>query len=368
MRMKSPINIKNPINLKNPFSNYKAKIGKAPGSLIFSGVQKQEKVEVEVISYNLEEYKTYDKDNIEGLRENLKKSHVNWVNIFGLHDIGLITKLGEQFDIDPLLLEDVLDVDHLPKVEDYEEYRFLTFKMLFYNEETKFIEHEQVSVILGEYYVIVFQEKRGDIFDVLRERIQIGKGRARGKKSDYLFYLIIDVVVDHYLYIIDNISQDIENLEEELLIGTHRNEIEKIIALKKKLNFLRKFAEPLQESVIGIVNIKSNFIQKSNIKFFNDVNDHLNRVIQTMDANKDAVLGLLAINSSNQDNRLNSIMKTLTIISTIFIPLTFIAGIYGMNFENMPELHSRNGYFYTLGAMVVVGIIMAIFMRKNKWF
>ncbi|MCJ7693106.1 MAG: magnesium/cobalt transporter CorA, partial [Sedimentisphaerales bacterium] len=292
---------------------------------------------------------------------------VTWINIDGLHDIQVIEKIGKNFDFHPLILEDILNTGQRPKFEDFENYIFIVLKMLTYDDDEETIKSEQVSMILGHNFVISFQEIQGDVFENIRERIRTAKGRIRKMSCDYLLYTLLDAIVDNYFAIMEKFGEKIESLEEQLVSDPDEKILQKIHSMKRELISLRKSVWPLRELVSGLQRSESELISEPTIIYFRDVYDHTIQVIDTVETFRDMVSGMLDIYLSSISNRMNAVMKVLTIIATIFIPLTFVAGIYGMNFKFMPELEWKWGYFIVLIIMAVAAAAMLIYFRRKKW-
>jgi magnesium transporter len=263
-------------------------------------------------------------------------------------------------------LEDIIS-EHQPKVEEYDDYLFFTLKMLYRIEDGE-IDYEQISFVLGKNYLLSFQEKEGDFFGAFRDRIRLDQGRVRKKGADYLLYRLIDIIVDNYYTVLDEIGQQIENIEDQIYKGHTGNEFRKIQRLKKELIFLRKALYPLRDAMSKLIKDESGFIESTNTRYFNDVYNHVAHLIDSLDTYKDLTSGLMDIYINTQNTRMNEVMKVLTVISTIFIPLTFIVGVYGMNFDFMPELHWAVGYGIVWGVMILVTIAMIFFFRYKKWF
>jgi magnesium transporter len=264
-------------------------------------------------------------------------------------------------------MEDILHTDQRPKMEDFEDYIFIVTKMLFFDQEKRELKAEQLSLILGENYVVTFQERVGDVFEPIRERIRKGKGRVRKMQSDYLAYALIDAVVDHYFIVLEKIGETVESLEEELVTNPTPETLQAIHHLKRELIFLRKSVWPLRELISGLERGEASLIQEKTTVFLRDVYDHTIQVIDTVESLRDMVSGMLDVYLSSVSNRMNEVMKVLTIIATIFIPMTFIAGIYGMNFENMPELKWPWGYPLVWCVILAIGIVMLGYFKKKKW-
>ncbi len=343
------------------------KVGLPPGSLVFTGKQHADKVRLDIIDYDpvsLNELKT---GNIEDSFSYKDSSSTTWIDIKGIHDTGLISKLGENFDIHSLVLEDILNTNQRPKIEVFDNYIFIVLKMLSYNETKKIVDSEQVSLIIGRSYVISLQEKEEDIFEPLRERLRKGKGRIRSKGADYLAYTILDVITDNYFLMLEMLGEQMEEFEEKLLKGPNQETLKQLYVLKRENLLLRKSVWPLREVITQLERSESPLIMKKTAPFLRDLYDHIIQVIDTVETHRDMTAGLIELYLSSSSNRMNEVMKVLTIIATIFIPLTFIAGIYGMNFENMPELEWPWAYFALLFVMLLIGAGMLLYFRKKKW-
>jgi magnesium transporter len=344
------------------------KIGLPPGSLIHIGEQKTEKASIHLI--NFDENAVHEKKlrDIEEAFTYLAQPSVTWINIDGLHEVSIIDKLGQHLNIHPLVLEDILNTGHRPKIEDHGDYIHFVLKMLDYDEKSNELITDQLSLILGKNYVITFQEQAGDAFDPIRERLRSGNTRIKRRKADYLTYALIDAVVDSYFIILEHLGEAIETLEEDLLNKPTPETLHEIHGMKRKMILLRKSIWPLREVINALEREESALIQKSTEVFLKDVYDHTIQVIDTVETYRDMVTGMLDIYLSNISNRMNEVMKILTIITTIFIPLSFIAGIYGMNFRYMPELEWRWAYFSVWLVMLGVAGIMIYFFKKKRWF
>jgi magnesium transporter len=317
---------------------------------------------------------TYDRTNhekIQGLSADLlctkiKENQVNWVNLDGLYNQDIIDTLQSYFKLHSLLIEDVVS-DQRPKAEEFENYFFFTMKMLYRIENSK-IDYEQISFVLGTNYLLTFQEKEGDMFEGFRERIRLDQGRVRKKGADYLMYRLIDIVVDNYYNILDHIGDKVDEMEETVYENPNNDAFNKIQGLKKELIYLRKALHPLRDAIGKILKGESGFIQEENHAFFSDIYDHVAHLIDSLDAYQDLTSNLLDIHMNAMNNKMNEVMKVLTVISTIFIPLTFIVGVYGMNFDVMPELRWKYGYPFVWGIMLMVVLGMLGFFRHKKWF
>ncbi len=352
---------------------FKKKQGMSPGSLIFMGEQKVEKIKIEVFQYNQAEVEQKQIDNIDELNALINNQKILWINVCGLHEVEKLEKIGELFNINSLVLEDILNIGHSPKIEDHQDYLFMISKMLDYDSNTQSISVEQISFILGKNYLITFQEKEGDSFDHIRERLRTGKARMRKLGADYLMYRFLDSIVDTYAVILLQLDELIEEIEDELLDDPDQETIEKVYRFRKQVNKIRRAVVPLKEITYTVEKVNTPLINKSNLIFVKDLGDHVKSANETLENYKEQITNMIEIYRSTSGQKLNEIVKVLTIISTIFIPLTFIVGIYGMNFNtnaspfNMPELNWYFGYPLVLGFMVIVGIVLLIIFRKKNW-
>ena len=297
----------------------------------------------------------------------VKAPGVTWLDIDGVHQAELLEAVGVHVGLHPLVVEDIHNTYQRPKVEDYENYLYIVLKMISWNEEMKEVQAEQVSLILGKNYVISLKEDPGDIFDPVRLRLREGKGRIRKLGVDYLAYSLLDQVVDNYFLVLENLGEQIEDLEDELISNPDASTLQTIHHLKRELIFLRKSVWPLREAISSLERGESPLFQPETLVYLRDVYDHTIQVIDTIETFRDMVSGMLDIYLSSVSNRMNEVMKVLTIIATIFIPLTFIAGVYGMNFVNMPELQWPWGYFVVWGIMVAIAVGMIIYFRRKGW-
>jgi len=343
------------------------KAGLSPGSLIHVGEKKIENVRFHVVDYNENQFYEKEVKTIEECRHFKETPTNSWINVSGVHQVDIIEKVGGNFKFHSLVLEDILNTGTRPKMEDYEEYIFFVLKMPYFDQEKNEINIEQVSLILGTNFLISFQEKDSNIFDPVTERIRNGRKRIRKSRTDYLAYALIDNIVDHYFFILEKVGEKIAIIEEELMADTGKDTLHNIHKLKKELIFFRKSVWPLREIVNGIIRAESPLIKETTQIFLRDVYDHTMQLIDTMETYRDMLSGLIDLYLSTSSSKMNEVMKVLTIIATIFIPLTFIAGLYGMNFDNMPELKSKWGYPSILLAMVITGGSMLFYFKREKW-
>ena len=343
------------------------KTGLPPGSLIHIGEKKAERVRIRILDYDENQFEEKEAKTIEECFPFKDKPTTTWINIDGLHQVDIIEKIGKKFDFHPLLLEDILNTEQRPKIEDFETHIYIVLKMLYYDNKTNEITSEQISIIFGHNFVISFQEKEGEIFDPIRERIRTGKGRTRKMGPDYLSYSLMDFIVDSYFSILEKMGENIEDVEETMITNPKPATLHGIHSLKRKMISLRKSVWPLRDVLSALERSDSSLIQEPTRIYLKDVYDHTIQVIDTVETYRDVLSGMLDVYLSSISNKMNEIMKVLTIIATIFIPLTFIAGVYGMNFEFMPELRWRWGYPAIWAVMICVGISMLVYFRKKKW-
>jgi len=341
--------------------------GLSPGTLIHVGEKLVDKVKITVIDYdseNLYEKEVVTVDECFRFRET---STVTWINIDGIHDASVIDKLGTQFGIHPLILEDIMNTSQRPKLEDMGDSIYLVLKMIEFVPECPDVSIEQMSVVFGKNFVLSFQERPGDTFDPVRERIRKGKGKIRKMGPDYLAYALLDSVVDDYFVALERLGEQVEDLEDELISNPKRETLNRIHRLKRQMIFLRKSVWPLREVINRMERAESPLIKKTTGIFLRDVYDHTIQVIDNIETFRDMLSGMLDMYLSSVSNRMNEVMKFLTIIGTIFIPLTFLAGVYGMNFKFMPELEWKGGYYVVWGVMIAVAVSLLVYFRKKKW-
>jgi magnesium transporter len=349
------------------------KVAQSPGTLVHIGEERTEKVKITVTSYD--EATIEEKEIAQNEVEEPQKSakHVTWINLDGVHDVEQIGKIGETFAIHPLIREDIVNTGHRPNMESFENHIFVVLKMLSYDREKNEVKIEQVSFILGTNYVLSFQEREGDVFEAVRERIRKTKGRIRQMGADFLFYALIDAIVDNYFVVLEGLGEQIEEVEDELVTDPRPEVQQTIHQLKREMIFIRRSVWPLRELVNGLIRDESPLIKKNTSVYLRDVYEHTIQVIETMETYRDMVSGMQDLYLSGISNKMNEVMKVLTIIATIFIPLTFIAGVYGMNFNpevslfNMPELNARFGYITVWAVMLVTAAAMVRYFKRKKW-
>jgi len=343
------------------------KKGMPPGSLVYVGEKKTTETKLTLFSYDAEDFKEYSAGNTKDILNRIDPDRVNWINISGLSRTEIIGEIGDHFHLHPLTLEDILHTGQRPKQEDHGDYLYLVLKILFPGGGSDKIQYEQVSFILGNNFLISFMETDRDVFDPVRERIRKLKGKIRTLKADYLLYALIDSIVDHYYVIIEMIGDEIESTEEEVITQPSPDVMKRIHGLRTEMLYLRRSIWPLRE-VVGILERgETNLIQEGTGIYLRDIYDHTVQAVDTIEMYRDIVSGMLDTYLSSLSNRMNEIMKVLTIFSTIFIPLTFLVGVYGMNFEYMPELKWHWGYPLLWMIMIAMGLVMINFFRKKRW-
>jgi magnesium transporter len=339
--------------------------GLPPGTIIPVGARTAGKVRITVIDYDGANFEETGVDEAEACFPFKDKPTVTWINIDGTHDTTVIEKFGKHFGIHPLVLEDIANTGQRPKMEDFGDCIYVVLKMLILQGDE--VRAEQVSIVLGHNFIISFQEERGDVFDPVRDRLRHAKGRIRKLGSDYLSYALVDMVVDNYFLILENFGDRIEGLEADIISQPDPKTLQAIHHLKRELVFIRKSVWPLRELISGLERAESKLISDTTRMYLRDVYDHTIQVIDTVESFREVVSGMHDTYLSSISNRMNEIMKVLTIIATIFIPITFIAGIYGMNFQHMPELSWPWGYSAALGLMGAVSAGMILYFRRKGW-
>ena len=345
----------------------KEKLGLAPGTLIYTGKHNVHPVVSSRLCFNAEELMEERFDGYEKANFPIKKNAVNWFNIYGLHNQETMLQLQNDFGIVNLALEDALNISELPKFEEFDEHLFVTLKMFSLNDDQSHVHPEHLSMILGKDYIITLQEKKGDVFEGVRNRIRNKHGKIRTRGNDYLLYALLDTIVDNYFLVIDDFQNKIDDLEQRILEMEEDNALTAINEMKKELVRLRKYIQPLELSIQNLMKFESDFVSESISHYFEDLKNHINHVSLLVNEQHQSLSSLTELHISLISNQMNQIMKVLTIVASIFIPLTFLAGIYGMNFEYIPELKYRYGYFVLLGIMALTTAILIILMKRKKW-
>lgn len=346
----------------------KQEIGLSPDDLLFRGEKKIENVLLRIIDFDAD---NLEENAIKTVKEALKyqeKDTVTWLNVDGLHNAAIMREIGKGFNLENLILAEVMDTQARPKVQEHDNCIFLSIKMMQQDETTGLITVENLSLILAKTVLISFQEKKGDVFEPVRERIRKQKKRIRHSGTDYLAFALLDIVIDNYIYIISVLGEKIETLEETLLLDPKQAVIDEINTYKRELNFLRKNIKPAREVILTLSKMESEFIDENTDVHFKELQDNIHQAIESSDSYREILSDQLNIYHTTISSKLNDIMKFLTIFSVIFIPLTFIAGIYGTNFDVVPELHYEYSYFIMWGIMIAVAIGMLFYFKKRNWF
>ena len=340
-------------------------IGMPPGTLFYNGEERSERIKITLIEFNETEFFEDEYYNLDDCLSHVKPNMVKWINVGGIHKPELVEYIGKIYDIHPLTLEDIVHVDQRPKFEDYEHYVVAIMKMISYTNQ---VNSEQLAIVLLENTVISFQEPHGgDAFDIIRNRLRLGKGRVRKLGADYLAYALMDAVVDCYFTCIEKIGDKVEEIEEDIINDTDKKSLLELYHLKREMIYLRKQVWPLRDMINNMIRSETHLINSTSDIYLRDLSDHVTRIIDTVETYRDLLSGIMDIYLSTNANKMNEVMKVLTIMSSIFIPVTFIVGVYGMNFENMPELKSQNGYFLVWGIMLSIIIGLLFYFKKRKW-
>jgi magnesium transporter len=341
--------------------------GTAPGTLVHTGPKAMDEVRISFLDYDEHEIREREVATLNEVLPFRDTPTVSWVNVDGLHDVSLVQQVGDHFGIHPLVLEDILSVGQRAKLEEYDDFLYIVVRMLSWNPEGGHIDEEQLSMILGRSWVFTFQERTGDHFDRVRERLRQAKGQIRTRGADYLAYALVDAVVDHYFHVLEEMGGATEELELEVLEDPTRETMRRLHHLKREMVVMRRAVWPLRDMANGLVRSDSPLIQQPTRVFLRDVYDHAIQIMDTVESLRDVVSGILDLYLSNLSNRTNEVMKVLTIMATIFIPLTFVAGVYGMNFDHMPELHVPWAYGAVWGVMVAIAVTMLVYFHRKGW-
>ncbi len=344
-----------------------SKVGLAPGTAVFIGERKRQSIRIDLLEFDAAVVHEAHDVSVDDCAVHRGTATVSWIQVNGIHDIALIEALASRFGLHPMTIEDIVNTSQRPKCEELPDYCFVALKMLAYSRASRSIGAEHVSLILGPNYVISFLEDEGDVFDSVRLRIRKGLGRVRSMGADYLAFCLMDAVVDHYFLAVEQIGDEIELFDERILIAPRHGDIQEIHHYKSDLIKLRKAVWPLRDVVAAISKSESSLLRPDIIIFWRDLYDHTIQVIDMVETSRDVLASLHDTYLSGLSNRMNEVMKVLTIISTIFIPLTFIVGVYGMNFKNMPELEWQPGYFVVWVVMVAIAIGLFAYFRRRHW-
>ena len=347
--------------------NKAASMGKVPGEIVFIGEQRVQDATIRIIDYDQEHLNEQDLRDIKDGIPYKETNTVTWININGLHDIELIRDIGNGFGLHALTLEDIANTGQHPKMEEFDDYLFFAIKMMRYDKTEGKIVSEQLSMVLGKTFLLTFQEQPGDVFEPVRDRIRKQKGRIRKVGIDYLAYALLDTIVDNYIFIIERLGSHVEEIENEILEEPTQETLTKINTYKREMNYLRKTIRPAKDFILQLSRLDSDLIQEQTRPFLKDLLDLANQAVDVIDTYQEMLSDHLSLYNTRVNNRLNEIMKVLTIFSAVFIPLTFIAGVYGTNFDYLPELHFRYSYFIFWGVLVAVAVFMLRFFRRKKW-
>ena len=342
------------------------KSGAPPGTLVYTGKSTSE-TKIIFHQFDNKEYYTEEINQLGELPQKISARHTNWIDLTGFQNIELVKELGAQLNIDQLTLEDVLNISQLPKIEGHDDYLYITLKLVEQVEAENTFEFIHYSLIVKENVLITFSDNPNQILDSIDDRLKIKLSKIRSSSISYLTYRIIDTIVDHYYNTLEWFSNELANLEFELVEHPSKKHINTILTYKKRWMVLRKAIYPFKEAMRRLVNQEPVFIKSTGKIFISDLIDHLQSIGESMEIMRESLNDLMDLYNSTVSNKMNEVMKVLTIVSTIFIPMTFIAGIYGMNFQHMPELAWKNGYFYSLGFMLCIGTAMLLFMKSRRW-
>ena len=343
-----------------------AKVGAAPGTLVHIGKHKPDSAAIRVIDYAPDELRESVIEDLDSYRGETDAERILWLNVDGVSDASVVEKLGAVFELHPLVMEDILNTDQRPKVEDYQGYLYIVLRMLQFDQGRQQIHSEQLSLVLGPGFVLSFQERRGDVFDGVRERLRAGR-RIRFMRTDYLAYALLDAVVDHYFEMLEYIGEQVEALEDQLIDAPGPDTLARIHHYKREMLLLRKSIWPLREVLSRLSRDESPLISDETRLYLRDVYDHAIHVMDSIDTIRELLVSMLDLYLSSVSKRMNEIMKVLTIFATLFMPLTFIVGVYGMNFDVMPELRWRWGYPAVMGVMLVIVLGLLAFFRRRRW-
>ncbi|AHM60647.1 magnesium and cobalt transport protein cora [Flammeovirgaceae bacterium 311] len=345
----------------------KRKVGLPPGSIMYTGENADAPISMQLFAYDEDGLKESFPESPQKAIDAVSKNGTTWINVDGVHDVVLVEQICKHFNIHPLTIEDIVSTRQRPKVESMEGYLYVVLKVLEYDEEKASVGLEQISLVLGPDFVLSFQERPGDTFEPVRSRLRAGRGRIRSAGADYLLYALIDTVVDNYFVILDRIDERADQLEEQLLTDASKENFDTVYHLKREMLTIWRSVWPLRDVMYRLERGDFVLIQDQTQIYLRDVSDHMTQIIDIVEVTRDLLKGMADLYHSTVGSRTNEVMRVLTIISTIFIPLTFIVGVYGMNFEVFPELKWRYGYLFVWLVMIGLAIMMLIIFRKKKW-
>lgn len=345
----------------------KATQGKIPGEMVFVGRKKMEQVSIRIIQYNEERLEEMVVASLEEAHGKLQEEMYTWIDIVGLHDTGIIAATESLFKVHPLTLEDIVDTGQRPKVEEFDDYLNVIMKMMRLEPTDGKIHSEQLSLVWGANFLLTFQEREGDVFEPLRERLRQGKGRIRRSGVDYLAYALLDVIVDNYVLLIERLGEQVEILEPQIIDDPSPQILGQINENRRELHFLRSSIRPARDALRDLAKLETDLISPATFIFLRDLNDLIIQAVEAMDTYRELIKDQLDSHTASTGNRLNDVMKFLTVFSAIFIPLSLLAGIYGTNFAYIPELAYKYGYFIFWGALAIVATVMILIFKRKKW-
>ena len=345
----------------------KENIGLSPDAIQLRGEKQSNFTRLRIFDFDANNIEEREVQNINEISTLEKTTTTSWFNIDGLHDNNLMQEISGKFGLDTLIVSDIMDTHSRPKIHEYDNCIYISVKMLQYDETNKEISSENLVLILKENILLSFQEKVGDVFEPIRERLRKNRNRIRSSGPDYLAFSILDVVIDNYIYIISRIGEKIEDLDDELINNPSTSILEEINHLKEEINFLRKSIKPCREMILSLVKMDSELLEESTFIHLKELQNNIKLADESAESYREILSDQLSIFHTNVSSRLNDILKFLTIFSVIFIPLTFIAGVYGTNFDYIPELGYKYAYFIMWGVMIIVAASMIIYFKKKKW-
>jgi magnesium transporter len=352
--------------IKKHVSRVQTKMGKAPGTVSYLGTKDKTDSRVYATLYNADSFEEEETIDIAHILDIKASNKTTWINVVGINDEPFIESLGTKFGLNPLVLEDAVNTEQRPKIDEYEDYIFGVFRMLYLNGDQEIV-GEHVAMVLMENTVLVFQEVEDDVFNGVRNRIEVKAGRIRSRGADYLFFALLDAIIDNYFMVLEHINEKIETLEDEVYNDPKPVVAQNIQELKKEILKIRRWIFPVKELIGRLIDSENKLITKDTKLFLRDALDHMLEINESLQIYREMSMSLMEMYMSNMSNKMNEVMKVLTIMASIFIPLTFIAGIYGMNFDHMPELHAENGYYYVWGVMIFLFIGMMVYFKKKDW-
>ncbi|MFS4416912.1 magnesium/cobalt transporter CorA [Maribacter sp. 2307ULW6-5] len=351
---------------KRRISRVYGKMGKAPGTVSYLGNKEIAHSQVELIAYDAQNHSRSFLTDLDLILKASQAKNVAWLDVVGINDVAFVEALGKKFHLSSLVLEDAVNTEQRPKLDEYDDYIFGVFKMLYVNGQDTIVA-EHVALVLLKDTLLVFQEVEDDVFNGVRERIAAKTGRIRERGADYLFFALLDALIDHYFLVTEHLGLQLDALETEVYADPTPEVSQKIQALKKEVMRVRRWVYPMKELVARLLVTEHPLITKDTKLFLRDVHDHTVEINENLQIYREMAMSLMEMYMSNMSNKMNEVMKVLTIMATIFIPLTFIVGVYGMNFDHMPELHAKNGYYYVWGLMVVIFLGLLLFFKKKGW-